>query len=642
MTLVSTSVTLVMDERADVGEGPLWDHRTGLLYWVDITPGRLHVLDRGTGSARALDVGQSLGSVALRESSGIVLALRDGLCTLELVSAATQSMVGIDADAPGLSPNDSACDRVGRLWVGSDSDDEKPGSGCIYRVDANLNVYKAVERTTLANGIGGSPDDRTMYFVDSMAHTVSAFDYDLGRGQVSGGRTFVRTEEEQGLPDGLTDDEEGFVWVAYWGGWCVRRYSPEGRLDRVLELPVAQVSSCTFGGEKLDELYITTAAYGLSGKNLATQPAAGSLFRARPGVRGLTASLFRGDVMTDETRRSITWDHPRGLQPLVAVAARYAGEYPGVRVEWDARSLQAFDDQSLAELATSDDLLMIDHPHVGGAVSRTAWGRSGRPCPGRSSSAHAPSQSARSTTATGVLNTSGRWRSVPLLRSRRSTPIGWMPRLARGWSCWSRDRGVQTELAPRGGGRLCRLVGRCGGADVDIRCERRSARKQAGPARREGKCGLRELLRRHLADPRPGLGAPPLPEIRRLADSGCGVVHDYQLNGSRRPCGPAQPALPGDAVMTSTGQVEGAQPCLIERVETLALRADANSGDLDSSQGTVVVRVTDPEGRVGNVSPENATLAKAADLAVHVRYLRPSQRRRLGERGSSRVDLARL
>jgi sugar lactone lactonase YvrE len=294
MTHVSTSVEIVVDERADVGEGPLWDHRSGRLYWVDITPGRLHVLDPGTGSSRMHEMGQSLGSVALRESGGLIVALRDGLYTLDPAATHREPLLEIDAHAPMLSLNDSACDRAGRLWVGSVSDDEKPGSGCLYRVHPSLELSRAVEGTTLANGIGWSPDDRTMYFVDTMAHAVSAFDYDLTSGRLSGRRTFVRTEEEQGFPDGLTVDEEGFVWVAYWGGWCVRRYSPEGTLDRVVELPVAQVSSCSFGGENLDELYITTAAYQLSVEDLSSQPAAGSLFRARPGVRGLAASVFRG------------------------------------------------------------------------------------------------------------------------------------------------------------------------------------------------------------------------------------------------------------------------------------------------------------------------------------------------------------
>ena len=131
-----------------------------------------------------------------------------------------------------------------------------------------------------------------MYFADTMAYEVSAFDFDLDSGRVSRRRTFVRTGEEQGLPDGLAVDEAGFVWVAFWGGWCVRRYSPGGHLDRVVELPVAQVSSCAFGGEELDELYITTAAYQLDAEDLAAQPAAGSLFRTRPGVRGPAASLF--------------------------------------------------------------------------------------------------------------------------------------------------------------------------------------------------------------------------------------------------------------------------------------------------------------------------------------------------------------
>jgi len=294
MTQACTSVEVVVDERADVGEGPLWDHRAGLLYWVDITPGRLHVFDPGSGSSWTHEMGQSLGSVALRERGGLIVALRDGLHTLDPDEGRLEPLLEIDSRAPTLWLNDSACDRAGRLWVDSVSDDEKPGSSCLYRVHPSLKLSKEVEGATLANGLGWSPDDRTMYFVDSMADGISAFDYDLTSGRLSGRRNFVQSEAEQGLPDGLTVDEEGFVWVAYWGGWCVRRYSPEGTLDRVVELPVSQVSSCSFGGENLDELYITTAANQLSAEDLSVQPAAGSLFRARPGVRGLAASGFGG------------------------------------------------------------------------------------------------------------------------------------------------------------------------------------------------------------------------------------------------------------------------------------------------------------------------------------------------------------
>lgn len=287
-------VDLLVRHQCDVGEGPLWDPRDGLLYWVDITPGRLYSWHPRRGVRTVLEAGQSLGSVTMRAGGGLILALRDGLHVLAQ-DGTTEVLVPIDADSPGLSLNDSGCDRVGRLWVGSVDDDESPDSGCLYRVTADLDVARAVESTTLANGIGWSPDDRTMYLADSTTFTVFAFEYEPRTGSACRRREFVRTPPADGLPDGLAVDEEGFVWVAYWGGWCVRRYSPDGKLDRVVEVPVAQVSSCTFGGEHLDELYITTAAHGLREEaDRSAQPAAGSLFRVRPGVRGLPPTPFGG------------------------------------------------------------------------------------------------------------------------------------------------------------------------------------------------------------------------------------------------------------------------------------------------------------------------------------------------------------
>jgi sugar lactone lactonase YvrE len=297
MSAPSSPVELVVDARADVGEGPVWDDRCGRLLWVDITPGLLHTLDPRSGSTTAHPAGQALGSVAMRARGGLVLALRDGLHALhaaDAIAGPIEPLLPIDADRPLLSLNDSACDSAGRLWVGSVSDGEEPGSGRLYRVDPDLRVTPVLDGTTLANGIGWSPDERTMYFVDSTALTVFAFDYDLSTGTPTGRRVLARTAEPLGLPDGLAVDEEGFVWVAYWGGWCVRRYAPDGSLNRVVELPVAQVSSCGFGGDDLGDLYVTTAAFELGPGELARQPAAGGLFRLRPGNKGLPAHRFGG------------------------------------------------------------------------------------------------------------------------------------------------------------------------------------------------------------------------------------------------------------------------------------------------------------------------------------------------------------
>jgi sugar lactone lactonase YvrE len=294
MTAPSPSVELVVDARAEVGEGPVWDDRYGRLLWVDITPGLLHSLDPRTGSTTVRPAGQSLGSVLVRDRGGLVLALRDGLHAADATARRTEPLLPIDAAHPLLSLNDSACDSAGRLWVGSVSDGEEPSSGRLYRVGPDLCVTPVLDGTTLANGIGWSPDERTMYFVDSTTLTVSAFDYDVATGTPTDRRALAETAEALGLPDGLAVDEEGFVWVAHWGGWCVRRYAPDGSLDRVVELPVAQVSSCGFGGDDLGDLYVTTAAYQLGPGELARQPAAGGLFRLRPGVKGLPAHRFGG------------------------------------------------------------------------------------------------------------------------------------------------------------------------------------------------------------------------------------------------------------------------------------------------------------------------------------------------------------
>jgi sugar lactone lactonase YvrE len=282
---------VVVHTSADVGEGPVWDDRTGELLWVDMTPGFLYRFDPFGGERGVLQVGGFLGSVALRRSGGVVLAMRDGLYSL---SHGAAILCQVEEPGPPRFLNDSICDSRGRLFVASVTDDELPDSGCVYRVDPDLSIRKVVRGMTLANGMGFSPDERSMYVVDSRRYEVALYDYDSEAGRLSNGRVFVRTPEPLGLPDGLTVDRDGGVWVAYWGGGCIRRYTPDGAMDRSIAFPVSQVSSCGFGGANFEELYVTSARNGLDEARLVTEAFAGSLFRVRVEVPGTPAQKFGG------------------------------------------------------------------------------------------------------------------------------------------------------------------------------------------------------------------------------------------------------------------------------------------------------------------------------------------------------------
>jgi sugar lactone lactonase YvrE len=289
----STEVELVQDARATLGEGPVWDGRTQELVWVDILAGAVHRLDPSTGRDRVLTVGQPVGTVAVRLSGGYVAALRDGIAVLG-DDGGLAFISDVEAELPTHRFNDGKCDRTGRLWAGTMRFDQAPGSATLYRVDPDHTVTPVVTGLGLSNGLGWSLDGSLMYFIDSLAGGVDVFDFDDGAGITGGPRRLVTFVPEEGLPDGMTVDADGFLWVALYGGGQVRRYSPEGELDLVVRLPVGRPTSCAFGGAELDELYITTARQGQSSRDLAAEPGSGGIFRFRPAVRGRPDNVFGG------------------------------------------------------------------------------------------------------------------------------------------------------------------------------------------------------------------------------------------------------------------------------------------------------------------------------------------------------------
>jgi sugar lactone lactonase YvrE len=284
---------LVGDMRADLGEGPVWETRAGRLIWVDIPGRRLLTTDPATGATGHVTLPSAVGVVVPRERGGYVAALEDGFWTLDEAGRA-ERLAAVEADDPGTRFNDGACDPQGRMWAGTMAWAESGAVGSLYRLGVDGTVERMLDGITISNGLGWSPDGATMYYVDTPTRRIDAFDFDGRDGRIANRRPFVVVPEGEGLPDGLCVDEEGAVWLALWGGWCLRRYLPDGTLDAVVPLPVAQVSSCAFGGEGLDELYITTARQTLSTEARRAQPLAGRLFRGRPGVRGLPRAAYAG------------------------------------------------------------------------------------------------------------------------------------------------------------------------------------------------------------------------------------------------------------------------------------------------------------------------------------------------------------
>jgi sugar lactone lactonase YvrE len=285
---------LVLDAHAETGEGPVWDAGSERLLWVDITRRRVHRFNPASGKDESFDVGQHVGAVAVRAAGGLVLALRGGFGLFDPDSGRVEPIADTEAGNPNNRMNDGKCDSAGRFWAGSMSYAEKGTEGSLYRLDPDRSVRRMLSGIGLSNGLGWSPDDTLMYYVDSLAARLDVFDFDRVRGEIANRRTVVEVPAAEGVPDGLTVDAEGYIWLALWGGGAVHRYRPDGTLDGEVRLPVRQVSCCTFGGPELADLYITSAARGLSAEQLEQQPGAGGVFHCRPGVHGLPSHAYAG------------------------------------------------------------------------------------------------------------------------------------------------------------------------------------------------------------------------------------------------------------------------------------------------------------------------------------------------------------
>jgi sugar lactone lactonase YvrE len=284
----------VLDAKAALGEGPVWDPDAGCLYFVDIERGLVHRYDPDTQASRSLQVDAMVGAVALTSGGDLVLAVRDGFARLDPGSGEVRLIAAVATDRPDLRMNDGNVDPAGRFWAGTMAIDERTAAGALYRLDPDGRVHRMLPQVTISNGLDWSGDGRLMYYVDTPTRSIDVFDFDVATGTIANRRSLVRVARGEGWPDGLTLDADGYVWVALWAGGALRRYAPDGTLDRVLTVPAAYPTSCAFGGPDFRDLYITTAATPLTPDERQREPFAGGLFRCRPGVQGRPAHRFGG------------------------------------------------------------------------------------------------------------------------------------------------------------------------------------------------------------------------------------------------------------------------------------------------------------------------------------------------------------
>ncbi len=280
----------------EVGESPRWDADEQALYWLDIwdSPAVMRFQPQ-TKAFTQWRPGLPVTGQARRAGGGFVFAARTGLYLWDERTGESQFIHDPEAGNRPVRFNDGSADRLGRFWAGSTyADDQFRPEGSLYRMDPDRSVHKLAGGLACSNGLGWSPDNRTMYVTAQFAYELLAFDFDLASGEIGDRRSFARVPSADGLPDGLTVDAEGFVWSAQWGGWRITRYDPEGRIERVVKLPVPNPTSCVFGGPDLTSLYVTTAWLGLSDAERRAAPGSGDLFVVHTDIQGLPEPKYTG------------------------------------------------------------------------------------------------------------------------------------------------------------------------------------------------------------------------------------------------------------------------------------------------------------------------------------------------------------
>ncbi len=296
---MAEKIKIVISAKAELGEGPSWDTRQHLLYWVDINRHLVHIYDPKTSVDRTIDVGQEVGCVVPKKAGGLLCGLKNGIGTLDLESDECRILVDPEIHLPGNRFNDGKCDPAGRFWAGTMAPKvgavKENRAGSLYCLFPDMTIRTMISDVTTSNGLAWSPDNRIMYYIDTGLPVVSAFDFDIESGDIANRRTVIDIDPSTGKPDGMTIDEEGMLWVAHFGGGRVTRWDPkDGRLLQTVEVPAPRVTSCAFGGHHLDELYITTARSGMPEDELKSHPKSGGLFKIKPGVRGRPEPEFNG------------------------------------------------------------------------------------------------------------------------------------------------------------------------------------------------------------------------------------------------------------------------------------------------------------------------------------------------------------
>ena len=285
---------LVVDSNTILGEGPIWDWKRQLLFWVDIEGKQLLQFNPVSRKKNAWHLSEMIGSAVPTTTGRILMALESGLSLFDLKESKSSFLGILENNGPNMRYNDGKVSPNGDFWIGSMHKEFVPKTGNLYSITQHYEKSVQIQNTTISNGMAWSADQKTFYFIDSPSFEVKSYDYNSKTGAISNPRTAFKIPESYGAPDGMSIDAEDTLWVAHWGGGCVRRWNPTtGEVLQKVEVPAPHVTSCCFGGKNLDTLYITSAKSGMSEEQIKKYPLSGGLFTFNPQVSGTPITYFK-------------------------------------------------------------------------------------------------------------------------------------------------------------------------------------------------------------------------------------------------------------------------------------------------------------------------------------------------------------
>ncbi len=272
-------IEVVLPHRCLLGEGPVWDAKRNVICWVDILAGEIHEYSPRSNEHKVITAGQMVGAAVICSDGNFLAALKNGFGFVNRGTSEVTMITNPESHIPGNRFNDGKCGPDGRFWAGTMSHADEPEKGSLFVFDKDYLVTKKISKVSISNGMAWSLDHKIFYYIDTPTYTVVAYNYDKSTGEINEKRVVINIPKKDGSPDGMTIDSEGMLWVAHWDGWQITRWDPSnGNKLLSIPFPAARITSCAFGGDGLQDLYITSARTGLNDVELASQPLAGSLF----------------------------------------------------------------------------------------------------------------------------------------------------------------------------------------------------------------------------------------------------------------------------------------------------------------------------------------------------------------------------